>query len=155
MVPIFLPPLRERREDIVQLAEHIIAGFCAHFKQANVLLSPEAKKKLQDYKWMGNIRELSNMCERMVVLNQEGMIDEEDVLAVLPQMDGDRTSGTMTHGRELKKTDDEFTEQVRRLEKDRITAVLKEAGNHKIKASEYLGVSRTTLWRRMKELDVH
>ncbi len=155
ILKIELPPLRDRREDTVQLAEHIIAGFCAHFNQANIPLSPAAKQKLQDYKWMGNIRELSNICERLVVLNQNGTIDEEDVLAVLPQMDDDRTSGYTNHEKEFKKADDEFTEQVKRLEKDRIKTVLKEAGNHKIRASEFLGVSRTTLWRRMKELDVH
>jgi transcriptional regulator with PAS, ATPase and Fis domain len=154
ILKVELPPLRDRREDIVQLAEHIIAGFCAHFKQPKIPLSPRAKQKLQDYKWMGNIRELSNMCERLVVLDQAGVIDEQDVLAVLPQMDGDGISGNMNHEGEFKKTDGEFTEQVRRLEKDRIRAVLKETGNRKIKASEYLGVSRTTLWRRMKELDV-
>jgi DNA-binding NtrC family response regulator len=104
---------------------------------------------------MGNIRELSNMCERLVVLNQNGMIDEEDILAIFPQMDGDRASGNMNQGRELKKSDDEFTEQVKRLEKDRITTALKQAGNHKIKASEYLGISRTTLWRRIKELEIN
>ena len=155
ILKIELPPLRDRRDDIVQLAEHIIASFCAQFNKANIPLSSVAKEKLQGYQWMGNIRELSNMCERLVVLNQTGMIDEEDVLAVLPQMDGDRTSGNTNQGREFNEADDEFSEQVRRLEKDRIIAVLKETGNHKNKASVHLGVSRTTLWRRMKELDVN
>jgi PAS domain S-box-containing protein len=154
ILKIELPPLRDRREDIVQLAEHIIARFCPQFKKANILLSPAARERLQDYQWMGNIRELSNMCERLVVLNQTGMIGEGDVLAILPQMDGDRSSDRVDPARETQKTDYEFTEQVRRLEKERIITVLKKAGNHKIKASKHLGVSRTTLWRRMKELDV-
>ena len=154
ILKIELPPLRERREDIVPLAEHIIAGFCAQFGKANIPLSPAAKVRLQDCQWMGNIRELSNMCERLVVLNQKGTIDEGDVLAVLPRMDGGSTSDRAGQARESQETDDEFDEQVRGLEKERIKTVLKKMGNHKIRASKHLGVSRTTLWRRMKELDM-
>lgn len=153
ILKIELPPLRERRDDIVLLAEHIIAGFCSQFHRENIRLSPAAKEKLQGYHWMGNIRELSNMCERLVVLDQKGIIDEEDLLAVLPKMDRDPTSGSLNQESEFTRAD-EFADQVRRLQKDRILAVLKEVGSNKIKASECLGVSRTTLWRRMKQLGI-
>lgn len=154
ILKIELPPLRERREDITGLADHILGGFCAQFGKAKILLSPAAKERLEGYQWMGNIRELSNMCERLVVLNQNGTIDEGDVMAVLPQTDDAGISDRKDRAGESPKKDDGFAEQVRRLEKERIKTVLKKTGNHKIKTSRHLGVSRTTLWRRMKELDV-
>ncbi|MCE5262467.1 MAG: sigma 54-interacting transcriptional regulator [Deltaproteobacteria bacterium] len=154
ILKIELPPLRERSEDVVQLAEHIIAGFCVQFKKAAIALSLAAKEKLQGYPWMGNVRELSNMCERLVVLNQSGRIDETDVMEVLPDTKEGKTPVHPDPGQEARTKDHEFVEQVRRLEKERIMAALKEAGNRKSRASRHLGVSRTTLWRRLKKLEV-
>lgn len=69
VVPIFLPPLRERREDIIPLAEYFLEKTCKHNQQSEKKLTPEAKKRLLEYSWPGNIRELANIIERAVVLD--------------------------------------------------------------------------------------
>jgi two-component system response regulator AtoC len=69
VVPIALPPLRERKEDILPLARHLLDKFCFENKKKNKILSKAAEKKLLSYYWPGNIRELANVIERAVVLD--------------------------------------------------------------------------------------
>jgi two-component system response regulator AtoC len=69
VIPIHLPPLRERPEDIIALAEYFLEKMCLENHKEMKKLSPGAKKKLSDYWWPGNIRELANIIERVVVLN--------------------------------------------------------------------------------------
>ncbi len=70
VIPIHLPPLRERKEDIILLADHFLAGFQKKYKRSGLFLSPDQERILCDYKWPGNIRELQNLMERAVLLSQ-------------------------------------------------------------------------------------
>ncbi|MFZ0564767.1 MAG: sigma-54 dependent transcriptional regulator, partial [Chlamydiales bacterium] len=75
VVPIHLPPLRERREEILPLVHHFLHKFCCKNKQKIKTLTPAAQKKLLEYHWPGNIRELANVIERVVVLDRDPIID--------------------------------------------------------------------------------
>lgn len=77
VVPIYLPPLRERKEDIIPLAEHFIECVCVENHKEKKKLSGEAQKKLLSYEWPGNIRELANIIERVVVMDRGATIQED------------------------------------------------------------------------------
>ncbi len=79
VVPIHLPPLRERREDILPLTTHFLNKFCCENKKKPKTLSKAAEKKLLDYPWPGNIRELANVVERIVVLDYGQQIESEHI----------------------------------------------------------------------------
>jgi DNA-binding NtrC family response regulator len=71
VIPIFLPPLRERKEDILLLANHFIKVYCTEFNKQVSGISKMAEKLLVDYNWPGNIRELKNVLERAIILGSE------------------------------------------------------------------------------------
>mgnify|MGYP001081145226 CR=1 FL=1 len=154
ILKIHVPALRERGEDILLIADHYTRRFCQKFGKENISLSPEVKEKFMRYTWPGNIRELRNVCERLVVLNQSGVAGEEDIEMVFPGRGALKSNMDVKPVDNSPVMDNHFEEQVQKLERDRITAVLKEAGRNKAKAAETLGISRTTLWRRMKELGI-
>jgi len=80
VVPIVTTPLRERREDIIPLAENFIISFSKEFKKDTVTLSDNAKEKLLHYRWFGNVRELRNAIERAVLLCREDSVFAEDLM---------------------------------------------------------------------------
>ena len=77
VIPIFLPPLRERREDIISLAKHFIDTYKREFAKQVSGISPQAERLLVDYNWPGNIRELKNVIERAIILGNEQMVTVE------------------------------------------------------------------------------
>lgn len=80
VVPIHIPPLRERPEDILPLAHHFLQTFCMENHKPDKSLSPSAEQKLLQYSWPGNVRELANTIERTVVLHMNSLIEAEDLL---------------------------------------------------------------------------
>jgi PAS domain S-box-containing protein len=154
ILKINLPPLRDRREDILIIVEYFIKNYCLQFRKGDITITQKAKERLQDYDWSGNIRELRNICERLVVLNQGNIISEKDVEAVLPDRCNIRTPFNDEEAIDSINIKYNYTEELKKFERERIKAVLERVGYNKIKAAESLGISRTTLWRRMKELDI-
>src|SRR5436305_12014768 len=77
VVPIYLPPLRERRKDIASLAGHFLERYCEENKRETPSIPDEVLERLQGYDWPGNVRELENYVERSVVLGQEGTVNFE------------------------------------------------------------------------------
>lgn len=84
VVPIHLPPLRDRKDDILPLAEYFLSRFCEENHKNRLRLSHEARKKLLDYHWPGNIRELANVIERAVVMTSSDLIETESLKIELP-----------------------------------------------------------------------
>lgn len=130
--PITLPPLVERRDAVVTLADYFLKKFSAGLNKKVKGLSKEAKRLLEGYAWPGNIRELQNVMERAVIL-AKGTIEAE-------QLNIEPSPGPLSSQGLL-----------RRLEKDAIEKVLEEAGGNRKKAAEVLGVSLRTLQYRIKE----
>src|SRR6201993_969559 len=153
VVPLFLPPLRERKEDIVPLALDLMQHFNRELKKRFTGFTPGAANLLEQYPWPGNIRELKNVIERTMILVPEGDIDA----AALPEEIRDyiRTSGrdwvgesgsdlnVSPNGRPLV--------TLRELEDDYIQEVLVATANNKTQAARILGIHPTSLLRKLKK----
>src|SRR5205814_9275251 len=96
VVTVHLPPLRDRREDIIPLADHFRRQFAKRHHKSIKGLSPVVSKRLYSYDWPGNVRQLRNAVETMVVLDVDGSLDVDDLppeLAEAPQPSGTAASG--------------------------------------------------------------
>jgi len=141
-----LPELAKRREDIPAIAEYWIRQFTIQFGLSPVQLTDRAKRKLMMLEFPGNIRQLRNLCERLVVLSQCQVIDERDVESAVA------TYPTVTES--MKPPVGTFRDSMEQFERERVLTALKQAAYNKNLAAKALGISRTTLWRRMKELEL-
>ncbi len=144
VVPIFIPPLRDRREEIPDLARH----FCAQDAAANaksLQLDNAALQLLSSQAWPGNVRELQNFIERLVLFSDGPQIGEADVRREL----GRRLGLPSTQpGAELTGT---LEAQRRQVEKDAVVAALHEAKGNRSAAARLLGISRRTFYNKLEE----
>jgi two-component system response regulator HydG len=140
-----LPPLRERKEDIPLLVDHFLAKYSAKMRRPS-RLGEGVLDFLVRYEFPGNIRELENLIAQGVALGVDGVVRLDDV--VPPEL---RMSGVSVQpgsaGRSL-------SDVVDRAEREAIENVLREVDGNKEKAADILGLSATTLWRKMKRLEV-
>jgi two-component system response regulator AtoC len=139
VVPIYLPPLRERKEDILPLAEYFLEQMCLENKKSLKLLSKETKTKLLAYHWPGNIRELANVIERAIVMNASTDIHPEQI------------------GIELKESPTSISSPVEfptgmtleEMEKRLILHTLHTQNNNRTKTAQVLGISIRTLRNKL------
>jgi two-component system, NtrC family, response regulator AtoC len=139
VMPINIPPLRERKEDIIPLSEHFLDIFCKKYHLSPKKLSEGGKEKLINYPWPGNIRELTNIIERVVVLDLGERVDAShlslDFSLKVPE----------------KKEEPIEAQTIAAMEKLLILRTLKEKNNNKTKAAEALGISIRTLRNKLSE----
>ncbi|HKQ57774.1 MAG TPA: sigma-54 dependent transcriptional regulator [Candidatus Eisenbacteria bacterium] len=154
VVPVHMPPLRERREDVPLLAEHFIARFCGEMGRPPARLHPSALQALAGYAWPGNVRELKNVIERVLLLEAE-----EEILAQhLPSEFGaaPASPGAGPEGRIP--TGDPFPMGVVRplvqVEQMAIGHALAVCEGNKTRAAQLLGISRQTLRTKLNELKI-
>ncbi len=140
-----LPPLRERREDIPLLVEHFLQKFSKKMRRT-ARLGEGVMDYLVRYEFPGNIRELENMVEQGVALATHGQIELDDIVPPEARRDSARPSSPAAH--------QTLQDVVDRAEKLAIESVLAEVEGNKERAAEILGLSATTLWRKMKRLNV-
>jgi two-component system response regulator AtoC len=145
VIPIHLPPLRERKEDIELLANHYISVFNAEFKKSVKKISPAVAKALQCYSWPGNVRELKNVIERAILLEAEDELLPEHIPTEIAH--GDELRQDSGEGHSL---DTLYPMSIREMEKLLITKTLDETGGNKSKAARILGISRQTLREKTK-----
>jgi len=145
VVPIHLPPLRERKEDIPLLISHFLEIYNDRYKGKVSGFSESAMELLLNYDWPGNIRELENLVQRLVVLKGEGIILPED----LPEKI--RGNGHLHSSLRLDEERLNLNEAVTNLERYLITEALRRANGVKSKAAKLLGIKRTTLLHKMKK----
>lgn len=155
VVPLYLPPLRERVEDIVPLALDLMQHFNRELRKRFTGFTPSAAALLQRYPWPGNIRELKNVIERTMILTPEGDIDavslpEEirDHTGSGPQLD---TGATGASTSSVCGTAARPLISLRELEDNYIQEVLTATGNNKTHAARILGIHPTSLLRRLKK----
>ena len=141
VVAVILPPLRERKEDILELLDYYVELFSSENNLSPVRFSAEALKVLGNYSWPGNVRELRNYCESVVVRLRGGKITEYD-------LDG-RFLEDLEEEEEVvqKKSKKGFSKE--ESEKKLILKALREAQGNKTEAARLLGVSRRTLHRKL------
>ena len=139
-----VPPLRERREDIPLLLRHFFLLYSRKFRKTIEKVSPAAESLLREYEWPGNIRELRNACEQLTVLSEKNTIEAEDVLRVVdfgPLPKPALASNPLSAAPAPDLTPDPTA----------IRQALQVTGGNKTKAAQMLGISRTTLWRKLSE----
>jgi len=154
VVPIQIPPLRERREDIPLLADHFIAKFNERLKKQIVAISPEAVEQLVAYNWPGNIRELENLMERTILFCEGPEIRVSDlppeiVGVAVPASTATTDEGPRPAAGSLKEAVRAETE---RVERELIQRALDATGGNVTQAARKLKISRKSLQTKMKEL---
>ncbi len=158
VVPIHLPPLRERRSDIPLLVDHFLAIHATRFKKPAARFALEAREALVAYAWPGNIRELENVIERCVLLSDGDVIELANLPVELrtPASDAGATATSATVEDGDESAPGGLKEQVReatsRLEKELIVKALAQTGNNVTQAARLLKISRKSLQIKMKEL---
>jgi DNA-binding NtrC family response regulator len=140
VMPIYLPPLRERKEDIIPLANYFLGKYAELYQKEVEGIDEELKDEFQNYHWPGNIRELEHTIERGVVLADSSILDKTSIL-FLPEDE--------KHW--LPEIESETLNSLKNNEKAQIIKTLEKNKWNYTKSAEELGISRTTLWRRMKE----
>ncbi|HET7435492.1 MAG TPA: sigma-54 dependent transcriptional regulator [Thermoanaerobaculia bacterium] len=140
VIPIEVPPLRVRGNDVVLLAEHFLRRFAAESGYPKKKLSPAAAAKLKSYAWPGNVRELRNVIERLAILLQNDLIEAEDI--ALGARSEAAAPSSIAMNLTLKEARDEF-------EKQYILARLREYGNNVSRTADALGVERSNLYRKL------
>jgi DNA-binding NtrC family response regulator len=146
-VSIRLPPLRERAGDIPALAGHFAAAAAQrnHWKPRS--FSPDALAVLRQQPWKGNVRELRNVVERVLILSDADPIGPDDVRAALPGAAGARAGAAAP-------VEGELAELVERYEREVIRQRLKHAGGHVTNAARSLGLERSHLYKKCKQLGI-
>ncbi|MEW6298422.1 MAG: sigma-54 dependent transcriptional regulator [Thermodesulfobacteriota bacterium] len=143
VVELKIPPLRERREDIPLLVEHLIRRHNHELKRAYKGVDNATMKLLMSLPWKGNVRELDNVLERAMILGNGEWITPAD----LPRGDAQEQASLTSFGDTLKGA-------LQAYEKSHIEHVLKRLGGDKKRAAEALGVSLSSLYRKLDELDI-
>jgi transcriptional regulator with PAS, ATPase and Fis domain len=147
VIPIEVPPLRERLEDIPLLAQHFLDEFGRARGREHPGFSPEALELLCNYRWPGNVRELENLVERLVVTSSG---DEEIRVADLPRQFHESPSIMLTTPR-VPATGLSFRDVVDDFEADLIRQALEQTHGNKNRAAQLLGLNRTTLLEKIKK----
>jgi two-component system response regulator AtoC len=151
VLPLFIPPLRDRQEDIVPLALDIMAHFNTELKKTFVGFTPAAAELMKDYPWPGNIRELRNVIERTMILCKESEIDATDLPEEIRDHKPEPQQDEPLSIYDLSPTGDQFP-TLSELEDRYIRDVLNATGQNKTHAARILGIHPTSLMRRLKKL---
>ena len=138
---INIPPLRERKEDIILLANHFMKSLPVKLR-----LSNSALKGIIDYSWPGNVRELKNVLEQASILNEDGIIKPHH-MPVLAEKSFQEMAGTDDGTMHL-------DEKLNLMEKEMIMEALRKAGGIQVKAAGILGINQRSLWHRIKKLQI-
>jgi two-component system nitrogen regulation response regulator NtrX len=156
VIPFFVPPLRDRKEDIPLLVKEFLSEFGQQYGRARIEIAEDALTALRQYHWPGNVRELRNLVERVLILNPKVLRIERKHLPMLvyrdPARDAARDSGKPSSPR-----GEEFATllQAREAyERDYILKELDRSMGNVSRAAESLGLERSHLYRKMKALGI-
>jgi two-component system, NtrC family, response regulator PilR len=141
VIPISLPPLRERREDIALLAEHFVAKYTEQMGKSISGISHEAMELLLAYDWPGNIRELENVMERAVALEPTPAILPDSLPTTVRGETVRPSAASVAAGEHLPEAGFDLEAHVKEIERGYIAEALKRAGGVQVKAAELLGMS--------------
>jgi transcriptional regulator with PAS, ATPase and Fis domain len=145
IIPIYLPPLRERKEDIPLLAQHFIKQLAEELKKPARQISDAAMEKLLSYPWPGNIRELENVIERAIVLSDKPAIDAAD-LPILQATGSDRLPNDILDRFRL-----DLNATLSAVEKQLIEKAMSETQGNKNQAAKLLGIGTSLLYYKLEK----
>ncbi len=144
VIPFYVPPLRERKEDIPLLARHFLKEFSAAYSRRSREITEDAIEVLMRYSWPGNVRELRNVIERLVIMNPTVLKIERKHLPPLMHRDGSRTTSGFSTLHQARAA----------YERDYILKKLDENHGNVSRTAEVLGLERSHLYRKMKTLGI-
>ena len=136
-IEIHIPPLRDRGEDVLLLADYFLQRYIHKYKKEINGLSREAKQKLMRYHWPGNVRELQHAIERAVILSDSSLLKPANFM-LQPQPE--------------KKVDTDEILNLEQLERHAIERAMKRSEGNLSRAAEYLGITRYALYRKLEKL---
>ncbi len=159
LLSVAIPPLRERKEDIGIIFRHFVTMFSSQFNLKVPVVTPDAILELERYRWPGNIRELRNCAERLIVLNSNARIDADAIKSLELGQEG--TLGPIDTREVLTATPSAAASPVgealpvswNRLPADELYRRFVESGMSRERFSQMTGISRTTLWRKFSALE--
>jgi Nif-specific regulatory protein len=143
VVTVDIPPLRERPEDVLPLAEYFLERFCRQANRKLLAISPDARRRLQAHAWPGNVRELRNLMERVAFLTKGDRVEANDLAFILsPHRDAfdDLAEGVG------------LTEATNRFQQEYIRRAVKRVRGNMSDAARILGLHRSNLYRKMRQL---
>jgi two-component system nitrogen regulation response regulator NtrX len=146
VIPIFVPPLRDRPEDIALLADHFMALLATEYGKRPKRLAPEALARMQQYAWPGNVRELRNTIERLIIMVAGDTITAQDLGFLGHAGEVTVESSPQATGR-LAEARDQF-------ERDFILRALAASQGNMSRTAEMLGVERSNLYKKMKAFGI-
>jgi two-component system nitrogen regulation response regulator NtrX len=146
VIPIFVPPLRERIEDIHLLIDHFAIEVCSKYKRAPVEFDEKAIKTLEEIEWRGNVRELRNIIERIIIMVPNKEIREKDVLNLISPMQG--------KVEDLLDISNSFQDFKEKAERAFILKQLEINGWNISKTAELLDIQRSHLYAKMKKYNI-
>jgi two-component system nitrogen regulation response regulator NtrX len=144
VIPFFVPPLRERREDIPLLADYFLREFTTAYGRKPKELTPEAYGALADYHWPGNVRELRNLIERIVIMNPQVRVDARHIPLHPARRPAERAGDRVGSLQEVREA----------AEREYILKKMEETNGNVTRAAELLGLERSNLYRKMKALGI-
>lgn len=142
IIPIEIPPLRERPEDIPALCQNFLDSYSREMNKNVQTIDDETIKALQKYNWPGNVRELRNVVERMVVLSHEGVPDLDSLPEEIREIPADD------------KPEEALRTQMKAFEKDYIVKIMNKYGGNVAKAAEEMQIARKNLYKKLNEYDI-
>ncbi len=173
VIPLHLPPLRSRIEDITLLMAHFVQEFCRKRKREPFTFSPDAMECLMKYNWPGNVRELENLVERLTILATGPVVKVLDLPEKLHQLTfaavvtaTSSTEAPIGYGKidvipataqntlEIGESGIDLNEMVSAIERNMIRKALEKAGGVRSKAAQLLGLNRTTLLEKIKKMGI-
>jgi two-component system nitrogen regulation response regulator NtrX len=144
VIPFFVPPLRDRREDIHLMADFFLREFTTAYGRKPKELTDEAYSVLKEYHWPGNVRELRNLIERIVILNPQIRIDARHIPLAAPRKPVERPVDRFGSLQEVREA----------AEREYILRKLEETNGNVTRTAELLGLERSNLYRKMKTLGI-
>ncbi len=144
VIPLHIPPLRQRRDDIIPLARHFLQQMAQEATISEITMSQEAEKAIRRYDWPGNVRELLNVLERTLSSIEDDTIRLVDLPFYLHRTQKKSPQQNQTSIKEVQAM----------AEKEAICFALKETNNNKVRAAKILGIHRTLLYKKMKKYNI-
>ena len=139
-ISIHLPPLRERRDDVLPLARAFLKRFAAQADRAMSDFSPDAADRLRKYDWPGNVRQLQNEIQRTVLMCEGQLVEAADLSITEAMQNADAADQNLT--------------LMEAMERSKIIEVLKETGGNKLETARRLGIGRQTLYNKIKAYQI-
>jgi len=149
VIPIFLPPLRVRGMDMAILANHFLKKFNQQKKKNVIRIDQEALGALNSYHWPGNVREMENLIEMLVVMKENGVVTIDDLPSKIRKQKREQPA---TSEVDLPEEGVDFNKMLIAYERELILKALEKCGGVKNKAAKMLNLKRTTLVEKLKRL---